>query len=101
VTLVPVRVLPVIPDPVSSSVDVLHEACAAVRAWADECDDLGEVYEALAKVSAIEEYLSRKGQEAPAQSAARWLEVRIGDLLGPPEVGRPKRNVTRELQIIP
>lgn len=102
-TLVPTRALPVIPDPVASSVDVLHQACSAVRVWADECDDVGDAYEALAKVAAIEEYLSRKGQAGPAQSAARWLEVRIGDLLGDAEHGGDRRSdqVTRVLHEIP
>lgn len=93
--------LPAIPDPVSAPVAVLQHTCAEVRLWAEDCDDVAQVYEALSKISAIEEYLSKKGQEAPAQEAARWLEVRIGELLGDPVVGRPKANVTRELQIIP
>lgn len=54
----------------------------------------------LAKVAAVEEYLSKKGQEAPAQEAARWLEVRLGELLGPPENHGPA-TLTRELRFIP
>lgn len=94
--------LPVIPDPTSASVALLQDTCSAVLAWAESCDDIGRVYEAMAKVSAIEEYLSRKGQEAPAQEAARWLEVRVGELLGPPPGHGPGRGkVAREQSLIP
>jgi N6-adenosine-specific RNA methylase IME4 len=72
-----------IPDPTAASVTTLIDACVAVRVWADSCTDIGEALEALDKVSAIETYLARRGQDAAAQSAARWLEVRIGELLGP------------------
>jgi N6-adenosine-specific RNA methylase IME4 len=75
--------LPVVPDPTLTSVDALHQACLTVREWVDDCDNIPAAVEVLARVAAIEEYLSRRGQEGPAQEAARWLEVRIGDLLGP------------------
>lgn len=75
--------LPAIPSPADASLDVLRSACTSVQAWADSCDDVDAAVEALAKVSAIETYLSKKGQDAEAQGAARWLEVRIGQLLGP------------------
>jgi N6-adenosine-specific RNA methylase IME4 len=82
---------PAIPDPTVASIDTLHDACLAVREWADNCTDIGDALEAHARVTAIETYLARKGQEAPAQEAARWLEIRVGELLGPASStnGRP------------
>jgi len=83
--------LPAVPDPTTASIDALHDVCFAVREWVDGCDDIAEATEALARVSAVETYLSRRGAEGPAQEAARWVEVRIGELLGPASEtnGRP------------
>jgi N6-adenosine-specific RNA methylase IME4 len=84
---------PAIPDPTVASIDTLHDACLAVREWADSCTDIGAAQEAHARVSAIETYLARKGQEGPAQEAARWLEIRMGELLGPAVNGGDRRSV--------
>jgi N6-adenosine-specific RNA methylase IME4 len=75
--------VPAIPDPASATIEHLKEACLAVRVWADQCDDIEAACEAHDRITAIERYLTRKGKEAEAQEAARWLEVRIGELLGP------------------
>ena len=84
--------LPAIPDPTAATVGALQDACLAVRVWADDCNDIAAAAEALARVSAVETYLARKNADAPAQEAARWLEVRIGELLGPnPGSGRQDR----------
>lgn len=77
--------LPVVPEPTSSSIAALHDACLAVRVWVDQCDDVGEATEMLARMAAVETYLARRDADGPAQEAARWLEVRIGELLGPAE----------------
>lgn len=79
--------VPDIPAPTTTTIETLKQVCLDVRVWADQCDDLSEATETHAKVSAIETYLAKKGQAAEAQEAARWLEVRIGELLGPAEVG--------------
>lgn len=73
------------------------DACLEAREWADNCNDIDAAVEALGRVAAIEAYLAKRGQDAPAQEAARWLEVRIGELLGPAEMGRPQSSVMTEL----
>lgn len=93
----PALVRPVLPAPTSSSVEALTAACLAVCEWAPQCDDIAEAAEALARLAAIEQYLERRDLAGPAQEAARWLEVRIGELLGTAEHGGDRSQVTREL----
>lgn len=92
--------VPVVPDPTTASAALLRERCLEVRVWADQCNDIGQAVEALDRVAAVEAYLAKKGQEHEAQEAARWLEVRIGELLGDPKdtTGRP---LAREQEVIP
>lgn len=63
--------LPAIPSPATASLEVLRRACQSVQVWAEDCDDIDAAIDALAKVSAIETYLAKKGQDAEAQGAAR------------------------------
>lgn len=88
--------LPAIPEPTTSTLPTLLAACDAVVAWADTCDDLGTVREIYDRFAAIAEYLSRRDAAREANAAMRRLEVRIGQLLPPPEpVGRPAGNSAR------
>jgi len=91
-----------LPDPATSSVAVLHEGCRRVEIWMTETDDLAELDEARHWLAAVETYLAAKNAEGPAQTTARLVEDRIGELLGPAEnrgpatVGRDQRFPRRE-----
>lgn len=75
----------VYPDPASAAVPELHSRCESIIAWAESTDDIAQLNEARRWVSAVEEYLDKKHAQGPAQRAARFLEARIGDLLGKAE----------------
>jgi hypothetical protein len=77
----------------------VYEQCESIERWAAECDSVPQLRDAGHKLAAIDEYLSRTTTEGRARVAAamRRLEVRVGVLLGPAEVGRPVReNVDRD-----
>ncbi len=77
----------------------VYEQCETIERWAAECDSVPELRDAGNKLAAIDEYLSKTSTEGRARVAAaqRRLEVRVGVLLGPAEVGRPVReNVDRD-----
>lgn len=85
--------LPAIPEPATTPVPALLDACEAVVAWADSCDDIGLVREVHDRMAAIAEYLARQDHARAAQTAMRRIEVRIGELLGPGAgPGRPPGN---------
>lgn len=92
--------IPVVPDPATAPIEKLRQACLSVREWVDECDDIVTGHEVLDRVLMVESYLSRKKQAAEAQEAARWLEVRLGELLGEPlspqEYGARKGSTAKE-----
>lgn len=81
--------LPALPTAAAMTVADVREYGARVVAWAEQVDDVGEVREAKNKWAAITEYVRRTSREgvAEAEAALRRLEVRIGQLLGPREVG--------------
>lgn len=81
--------LPALPDPREIlNLDQIQAAAAAVveRSWTAPADWASE---ALDQALALEGYLRRKGLQEPAQIAARHLERRIGELLGPAQRGVP------------
>lgn len=75
----------VVPSQPTSLVAV-DDTCAAIEAWAEECDSIPELKDAANKLAAIDEYLDLTTTEGRGRVAAamRRLEVRIGRLLGPP-----------------
>lgn len=77
----------ILPDPRSLAIADLWTRCEQLTAWAASADDLGQLDHARAWLAAVEEYLRRREAEGPAQTAARLLEARIGDVLGPPQPG--------------
>lgn len=89
-----IRALPALPDPGSSSVAVMHDACRRLESWMGDTDDVATLNEARQWLAGVEEYLSHKNAEGPAQTTTRLLEARIGDVL--PTVdetnGRPLRS---------
>lgn len=95
-----IRALPALPDPSTATVAAMHNACRGVEAWMNETRDVADLNEARHWLAAVEEYLSHKQAEGPAQTTARLLEARIGELLGPAEHGGDRRNgksVTNDL----
>lgn len=79
--------VPIVPDPASSTIPVMRKACIDVLDWVEQCEDISIGAELLDRVLMVEKYLSRKKDageaELDALASARWLEVRIGELLGP------------------
>jgi hypothetical protein len=55
-------------------------------------DDLAELQEWHAKFEALEHYWKSRELHGPMLGAQRRVEARIGQLLGEPQVGRPKEN---------
>lgn len=68
-----------------SSLVAVDDQCAAVEAWAYQCESVAELQDAKNKLAAIDEYLELTSTEGRGRVAAamRRLEVRIGQLLGP------------------
>ena len=79
-----------LPEPRSLAISQAHDLCARIEKWAEDVSDIPELDRARAWANAIEVFLGPKQAEGPAQRAARLLEARIGDLLGPAEIGRPR-----------
>lgn len=77
-----------------SSLVQVDDQCAAVEAWAEQCESVPELRDASNKLAAIDEYLSRTSTEGRARvaGAMRRLEVRIGTLLGPAHHGGDRRS---------
>ena len=70
--------------------DVQHIS-DTVEKWLPTANDVGELRDGKAKLSALDLYLERTNTEGRAQLAAtmRHLDVRIGELLGPGTPGNP------------
>lgn len=87
-----IRALPALPDPSVATVEAMHDGCRRVEMWMTETDDVDALAEAWRWVDAVEEYLGHKNAEGPAQTTARLLEARLGDVIGPPRrEGRPRK----------
>jgi hypothetical protein len=65
----------------------MHDGCRRVEAWMSETTNVAELDEARHWLAAVERYLEAKDAQGPAQTTARLLEARIGELL-PREQGR-------------
>lgn len=72
-----------------TSLVAVEDQCFRIEAWAETCDNVAELRDAMNKCSAISEYLRLTATEGTArvETAKRRLEVRVGVLLGPPVVG--------------
>lgn len=55
-------------------------------------NDIDEVDEARRRLGAWQAYVAKKEQKQEIQAAARWCEIRIGELLGKVPRGRPTKN---------
>lgn len=74
----------ILPEPQSLAVAAAEEWCLKAQAWAETTDDIKQLDEVRRWVTALEEYLPTKA-DGPARSAARLIEARIGEVLGPAE----------------
>lgn len=75
--------LPALPDPSTATVATMHGACGRLTEWMNTTNDVEQLDEARHWLAAVERYLEAKDAQGPAQTAARLLEARIGELLGP------------------
>lgn len=85
-----IRQLPALPDPATATVAAMHDGCRRVEIWMAETRDVAELNEARHWLAAVETYLESKQAQGPAQTTARLLEARIGDLLPREPGGRGK-----------
>lgn len=74
------RRLPALPVASESTVAALHDGCRRLEAWMSETTDVVALEEARHWLDAVETYLSAKNAEGPAQTTARLLEARIGEV---------------------
>lgn len=72
-----------------TSLVAVEDQCARIEAWAETCANVAELRDAMNKCSAISEYLRLTAAEGTArvETAKRRLEVRVGVLLGPAQLG--------------
>lgn len=73
-----------------TSLVAVEDQCARIEAWAETCDNVAELRDAMNKCSAISEYLRLTATEGTArvETAKRRLEMRVGLLLGPTRQGQ-------------
>lgn len=83
--------LPAIPAAQAVTPAQIDDVCTQVETWASEVDDVHAIKDSKNRLAAIDEYLRRTTSEGRARmaTAMRRLEVRIGQLLGPAQMGRP------------
>lgn len=74
-----------LPDPTTATVAAMHDGCRRVEAWMADVDNVSVLDEARHWLAAVERYLEAKDAQGPAQTTARLLEARIGDI----DVRRP------------
>lgn len=77
-----------------TSLVAVHDQCAQIEEWADQCHEVAELREAANRLAAIDAYLERTSREGRGRVAQtlRRLEVRIGEALGPAEMGGDRRS---------
>jgi N6-adenosine-specific RNA methylase IME4 len=78
------------PEPATVESAQAATLAARVVCWADTIDDVAALDDARARLAAIEQYLKRRDGCVAAElaRATRMVEVRIGQVLGPAELGR-------------
>lgn len=81
-----------IPKPGKQTIEAIEEAqrrAEQLVAWSRNAD-MDAVLAALDGAAAMEEFLRKRDMAEPWMIAERYLERRIGELLGPATIGRPK-----------
>jgi len=89
--------LPAIPDPPSRGSLTLRAAIDLEQRVATALPSIANIdllQDAQARLLALEAYLSKKGIAGPAMGAARRIEARIGELLGPPRLDHDRSKGT-------
>jgi 16S rRNA G966 N2-methylase RsmD len=83
--------LPAIPEPSPTLTWAeLERLVPAFLSWIETVDEIAVAEECRLRLAALEEYVERRGGDVgPVQTMTRTNERRIGDLLGPAEIGRP------------
>ena len=84
--------LPVIPRLEHLTIIGARDVCASVVQWANECDDVKTVLEALEVFGVVAEYLRINDAAREGEAAMRYLEMRIGELAGHAVIGRPSND---------
>jgi len=80
--------LPALPTPSTLQVSELHARCRQLVTWARETQAIEHLDHARRWLAALETYLAGKKQAGPAMTAARLVEARIGECLGPALPGK-------------
>jgi DNA methylase len=80
-----------IPSPTQLAPDGFAEI---VRGQLAQITDIAKIEKGHRELLALEKYVYDKGQRNEVRIAARWCEVRIGELLGPPEQTWPGKNAS-------
>lgn len=80
--------LPVIPRPEHLTIAEARDVCASVVQWANDCDDAETVLRAREAFRVVAEYLRINDAAREGEAAMRYLEMRIGELAGPAQMGR-------------
>lgn len=77
-----------------SSLEAVEDQCLMVETWAESCDSIPQLRDAINKLAAISEYLELTATEGRArvEASKRRLEVRIGHLLGPASNGGDRKS---------
>jgi hypothetical protein len=91
--------LPALPRPETLTLAEARDVCASVVQWANDQEDIETVLAAKQAFNVVAEYLRLNDAAREAETTMRYLEVRIGELLGPAQVGRPSGNLTHALNI--
>ena len=84
--------LPVIPRLEHLTIIGARDVCASVVQWANECDDVKTVLEALEVFGVVAEYLRINDAAREGEAAMRYLEMRIGELAGPAMNGGDRKS---------
>lgn len=84
----------VIPEPEDLDLNRVATFAKTVIDHANQCEDIAELNDIRERIAAIETYLSRRNDKAARALARtdRALEVRIGELLGPAQIGGDRRS---------
>lgn len=81
-----------LPSPDKLTVAELRDVCTTVVQWANEQNDVETVLATREAFNVMAEYLRLNDAAREAEATMRYLEVRIGELLGPAEWGGDRKS---------
>lgn len=91
--------LPALPRPETLTIAEARDVCASVVQWANDQEDIEAVLAARRAFEVIAKYLQLNDAAREAETTMLHLEVRIGELAGPAQLGRPSGNVPDAVHI--